>query len=177
MRKVTRFGRAARPSLVVPAVVCALIVVSVAAAGSYTAGPLSLASGPSPFAGCTTGGNPTSTNYANTEVEPFVAVNPTNPNNVVAVFQQDRWSDGGAHGLVAAVSPQRRRDLERTWAHFSLCSGGTVANGGDFDRASDPVGDVRSERRRLPDQPVGERRSAYLGDPRQQVDGRRRHLE
>src|SRR4029450_3490650 len=25
-----------------------------------------------------------------------------------------------------------------SWAHFSICAGGTVANGGDFQRASDP---------------------------------------
>ena len=28
----------------------------------------------------------------------------TNPNDVAGIWQQDRWSDGGAHGLVAAVS-------------------------------------------------------------------------
>ena len=44
------------------------------------------------------------TNFANTEVEPWVDVNPTNPDNIVATWQQDRWSDGGSRGLVAGVS-------------------------------------------------------------------------
>ena len=62
---------------------------------------------PSPFADCTVGGP--GTNYPNSEVEPWVAVNPTNPNTIVAVFQQDRWSNGGAHGLVAKTSHDGRR--------------------------------------------------------------------
>src|SRR5206468_9567851 len=75
-----------------------------ASAGSFTVAPLTAASGPSPFAGCTVGGTPTSVLYPNAEEEPWVDVNPTNPNNLIAVWQQDRWSDGGAHGLVTAVT-------------------------------------------------------------------------
>jgi len=95
-----------------------------------------LVSGPSPFASCTIGG--AGTNYVNAEVEPRVAVNPTNPSNIVGVFQQDRWSNGGAHGLVAGVSHDGGTTWSKTWAHFSACSGGTAANGGNYDRASDP---------------------------------------
>ena len=101
-------------------------------------GPLVLASGPSPFAACTIGGVPGSVNYVNAEVEPWVAVNPANSNNRIGVYQQDRWNDGGAHGLVAAVSHDGGATWAHSWAHFSLCSGGTVANGGDFERTSDP---------------------------------------
>ncbi len=108
----------------------------VTVASTFTAAPLSLASGPSPFADCTIGGP--GTLYVNSEVEPWVAVNPANPVNIVAVYQQDRWSNGGAHGLVTAVSHNGGTTWNRTFAHFSFCSGGTVANGGDFDRASDP---------------------------------------
>ena len=95
------------------------------------------ASGPSPFAACTVGAP--GTLFVNSEVEPWVAVNPTNPNNIIAVYQQDRWSNGGSHGLVTAVSFTGGA----TWSHpapphFSTCAGGTPANGGDFDRASDP---------------------------------------
>jgi hypothetical protein len=36
--------------------------------------------------------------YQNAEVETHVAVNPTNASNVVAFWQQDRWSHGGAIG-------------------------------------------------------------------------------
>src|SRR5947208_12527189 len=72
------------------------------------AGPIDV-SGLSPFASCTVGGP--GTNYVNSEVEPFVAVNPTDPSNIVGVFQQDRWSNGGAHGLVASTS----HDGGSTW--------------------------------------------------------------
>jgi hypothetical protein len=99
------------------------------------AGPIDV-SGLSPFASCTVGGP--GTNFVNSEVEPFVAVNPANPSNIVGVFQQDRWSNGGAHGLVASTSHDGGATWTESWAHFSICSGGTATNGGDYDRASDP---------------------------------------
>jgi hypothetical protein len=98
---------------------------------------------PSPFppgcGGSTEGNFPgINFNYENSEVEPWLAVSPTNANDVAAFWQQDRWSDGGAHGLVAAVS----HDGGATWAysepHFSICAGGTAANGGNYGRSSDP---------------------------------------
>jgi hypothetical protein len=109
-----------------------------ASAGPFTVAPLTVVSGPSPFSGCTVGATPTSVLYPNAEEEPWVDVNPTNPNNLIAVWQQDRWSDGGAHGLVTAVSHNGGATWISTFPHFSTCAGGTVANGGDFDRASDP---------------------------------------
>src|SRR5512138_2278472 len=98
--------RKARVLQVVVVLLVGVAVVASAGASSFGVGPLVLASGPSPFAGCTAGvdpGNPPGTNYVNAEVEPWVDVNPTNPNNIVAVYQQDRWSNGGARGLVTAV--------------------------------------------------------------------------
>ncbi len=121
--------------IAVALIVIAALAASVSA-GTYTVAPLTLASGPSPFAACTIGGP--GTNYVNAEVEPWVDVNPTNPNNIIGVFQQDRWSNGAAHGLVAAVSHNGGQTWNRTWAHFSLCSGGTAANGGGYERTSDP---------------------------------------
>ena len=118
-----------------------LVILALATtASTFTVSPLVLASGPSPFAGCTIGaaGTPGETLYVNSEVEPWVAVNPTNTQNIVAVYQQDRWSNGGAHGLVTSVSHDGGATWSRTWPHFSFCAGGTAANGGDFDRASDP---------------------------------------
>lgn len=98
-------------------------------------GPIDV-SGSSPFASCTVGGP--GTNFVNSEVEPFVTVNPTNPSNIVGDFQQDRWSNGGAHGLVTSRSHDGGKTWSESWAHFSTCSGGTSANGGNYDRASDP---------------------------------------
>ena len=61
------------------------------------------------------------------EIEPFLAVDPTAPGHMIGVFQQDRWDNGGAHGIVAAVTNDGGATWAETWAHFGLCSGG-----GDF---------------------------------------------
>jgi hypothetical protein len=121
---------------VLAVVVSALAIVALAAASPSIVSPLVVASGPSPFAACTVGGP--GTVYVNAEVEPFVAVNPTNPGNVIAVWQQDRWSNGGSHGLVTGSSMDGGSTWSETFAHFSTCAGGTAANGGAYDRASDP---------------------------------------
>src|SRR5438876_7673765 len=105
--------------------VSAFAVAGLALAAS---GPIDV-SGLSPFASCTVGGP--GTNYVNAEVEPFIAVNPTNAQNVVAVWQQDRWSNGGAHGLVTGYSTSGGLVWGETFAHFSTCAGGTAANGGN----------------------------------------------
>ncbi|MBZ0251333.1 MAG: glycoside hydrolase, partial [Burkholderiales bacterium] len=98
--------------------------------------PAKLVSGPSPFSA--TCGAGTGTAFINAEVEPSLAVSPADPAHLVAMWQQDRWSNGSARGLVSAVS----RDGGLTWSTrpmaFSRCGGGTPANGGDFDRATDP---------------------------------------
>jgi hypothetical protein len=109
-------------------------------ASSFNIAPLKLVTGPSPFAGCTIGatGTPGETLYVNAEEEPWVEINPTNSQNIIAVYQQDRWSDGGAHGLATSVSKNGGQTWTTTFAHFSECAGGTVANGGDFERSSDP---------------------------------------
>jgi BNR/Asp-box repeat len=133
MRNMMLLRYAAVSSLVVSLAVSA---VTLTFASSFSVAPLVLASGSSPFASCTVGGP--GTIYVNAAVEPWVAINPTNAKNIVAVFQQDRWSNGGSHGLMTVVSHDGGQTWARTWAHFSTCAGGTTANGGDFDRASDP---------------------------------------
>jgi hypothetical protein len=65
---------------------------------------------------------PRQVNYKDTEVEPLVAVNPTDQNNVLGVYQEDRWSDGGAHGLLAARSTNGGASYGNSWAEFSSCS-------------------------------------------------------
>ena len=78
------------------------------------------------------------TAFVNAEVEPHVAIDPRDPNHLVGVWQQDRWSNGSARGLLTGVS----FDGGATWtahqAPFSHCTGGNAANGGDFLRATDP---------------------------------------
>jgi hypothetical protein len=84
------------------------------------------------------GDAPGSVLYPNAEEEPWVDANPTNPLNLVGVWQQDRWSDGGARGLVTAVTHNGGLTWSETFPHFSTCAGGTAANGGNYDRSSDP---------------------------------------
>ena len=99
-------------------------------------------SGLSRFGACPAGRERDSVGYTNAEVEPHGAVNPRNPSNLVATWQQDRWSDGGARALPVAWS----MDGGRTWSmpgvtdgpRVNLCSGGTPKNGGNYERASDP---------------------------------------
>ena len=105
-----------------------------ATSSTYTLGAPVLVSGASPFAACTVGSaGPDSVVYPNTELEPLVAVNPVN-DRIIGVFQQDRWNDGGARGLVAARSSDGGATWARNFAAFSECSGGNA----DYDRATDP---------------------------------------
>ena len=125
--------RKVRLAILASAVACLAAVAAMAGPAAGTVAPLTLVSGPSPFAGCThtgTGG----TNYLNAEVEPWVAVNPANPSNIIGVYQQDRWSNGGARGLVASITHDGGTTWSRSWAPFTFCSDGNVGNGGDFER-------------------------------------------
>ena len=60
-------------------------------------------------------------------------MNPTNPANIVAVYQQDRYSNGGAKGIVSSAS----FDGGATWLQRPVPAD-TVCTGGKYDRASDP---------------------------------------
>jgi hypothetical protein len=96
------------------------------------------ASAASPFAPGCDGVAATGVLFQNAEVEPMLAINPTNPANLVGVWQQDRWSDGGSHGVMTGYSFDGGRTWARSAAALSRCAGGNAANGGDYDRASDP---------------------------------------
>jgi hypothetical protein len=102
-------------------------------------GTLSRITGPSPFAPGCDGVPPTGTVYRNAEVEPWVSANPAEQRNLIAVWQQDRWSNGGAQGLLTGVSFDRGESWQRPAPPpFSRCAGGNAANGGDYERATDP---------------------------------------
>ena len=125
-----------------------VVLAAGAMAGSAGAAPLTVTaptniSITSPFPhGCggpTEGNVPgTNFNYENAEAEPWLAVSPSNPNDVAGMWQQDRWSNGGSHGLLAAVSHTGGPPFTYSFPHFSNCAGGTAANRGNFGRSSDP---------------------------------------
>ena len=75
---------------------------------------------------------PSGTLFAGAEVEPHVAVDPTDPARLVGVWQQNRWSNGGAQALLAAASADGGQTWTASRAAFSRCAGGSD------ERASDP---------------------------------------
>jgi hypothetical protein len=121
-------------SLPVPLLAAAVAVLALAApasAGPYTASaPLDISAG-NPLAACPPDGF--GTNFPDAEVEPWVEVNPTNEDNIVAIYQQDRYSNGGSKGNVSSAS----FDGGLTWTQVAVPAD-TVCTGGKYDRASDP---------------------------------------
>jgi hypothetical protein len=121
------------PALVLAVGLTLAVAVSPALAGSAVNQVTN--AGNDPYAACTV--NAGGIVYDRSEVEPFGSVNPTDPNNIITVFQQDRWSNGGAHGLAAGVS----RDGGSSWSivplPFSSCATGTPADL-QYEAASDP---------------------------------------
>jgi hypothetical protein len=124
-----------------------VIGVAVASASTYsTTGPTDASAGASPFpTGCGGPGEDFHTAselapvvFQNTEVEPWIEVNPQDSQDLAGFWQQDRWNDGGAHGLVAGVSNDGGLTWAKTFPAFSNCAGGTAANGGGYERSSDP---------------------------------------
>ncbi|MHC4072434.1 MAG: hypothetical protein ACYTGS_10440, partial [Planctomycetota bacterium] len=76
--------------------------------------------------------------YRNSETEPYIAVNPLNPDNMIAAWHQDRWSTGGGQSVGAAYTKNGGMTWTQVIIPFTRCSGGTPRSAGDFERASDP---------------------------------------
>jgi hypothetical protein len=116
------------------------VLLIVAGTGSAIAGPLGTTplvqvSGTSAFLGCTADGIAEQSGevFLNSEVEPWIDVNPTDLDNLVGIWQQDRWSNGGARGLVSGVS----QDGGASWQEVVI-PGITLCSGGIYDRSTDP---------------------------------------
>src|SRR5437764_6180402 len=148
-----RFGslvgeRLMKPSKVFGTLAGAVLALAVASPAGATVSSLTQVTGASPFAvGCAgPGHDPTGTLNENAEVEPWVAVDQASPLNVAGAWQQDRWSDGGAHGLAATASTDGGATWDgTTFADFSRCplfahygNPDAQSPGKEFDRGSDP---------------------------------------
>ncbi len=130
--------------VIAPLMVFLVVLTVLATAGTALAHanavvtPLVTVSGPSPYAGCSIL-KQSGTNFLNAEVEPYVAVNPATVGtanvNLVGAWQQDRWSNGGARGLVAGFSSNGGATWGETELPFNFCAGAGALN---YDRASDP---------------------------------------
>jgi hypothetical protein len=80
--------------------------------------------------------------YLNSEVEPWIDVDPTSANDAdgpdfIGVYQQDRYSNGGARGLGASISTDGAKSFSALPANqlprFTQCAGNEL-----YERASDP---------------------------------------
>ena len=125
------------------ALLVGLIIAATVAALASAASPVVVSTNPSPFAtsACAAIDSAQTSvvsgiyNYLNSEVEPWVAVDPTDGNHLVGAWQQDRWNDGGANGLVSAYSTSGGSSWTEVALPFTSCYG---AGGLDYQRASDP---------------------------------------
>jgi hypothetical protein len=119
--------------------IAGLLAFTFAAPAFAAGGGQVLASHGDPFAACVGVGADTigGVNNPNAEVEPFIATNPAATRNLVASWQQDRWSNGGAKGLVAGWSTDGGRSWHDSVLPFSACAAPFVKQVAPFDRASD----------------------------------------
>ncbi|MDB5842644.1 MAG: BNR/Asp-box repeat-containing protein [Herminiimonas sp.] len=80
-----------------------------------------------------------STLYRNSESEPFLAVNPLDPKNMIVAYHQDRFAKTGGAG---AIGSHYTKDGGKSWHRvtipFTYCSGATAGAVGAFDRTTDP---------------------------------------
>jgi hypothetical protein len=129
-----------RAIFVVIAAATLLVMSSTAGLSNDTERSSTVASHGDPFASCIAiGANSFGVNYPDTELEPWVAANPTNRRNLIGSYQQDRWFDGGAKGLVASSSFDGGQSWKPVALPFSECAApfyrGNVLH---YERASDP---------------------------------------
>jgi hypothetical protein len=120
------------------ALLCAVVVLHGCGGGGRVSAATLVA------AGCT-GGSTTGVLFANAEVEPMLARAPANADHLVAAWQQDRWSDGGARAIVSAVSFDGGGTWSRALHPMSRCGGAAAGSSGDFERTSDPWVDIGAD--------------------------------
>src|SRR5829696_446511 len=122
-----------RVGTVLLALVATAVIAPAAQAGPLIASSPVEASTSNPLAACPA--DNLGVVFPDSEVEPWVDVNPANPDNIVGFYQQDRYSNGGSKGDVAAVS----MDGGDTWTQTVPPQRARCTGPGDFfERASDP---------------------------------------
>ena len=116
----------------------ALVLAASASGLAKSAAPTStliLVSGlpPSPLANCPNGGQ-TGRNFPDAEVEPQVAVS---GGNMIAMWHQDRWSNGGGHGIGVGVSGDGGKHWSQSTLPADFCTTGDPLLS-IYQRNSDP---------------------------------------
>ena len=108
-----------------------------AAAQNSQLGPLVELSQPNPVGNCDDGFRLPGTFTLNDATEPAIAVNPVNPNNVVA-----SWILGPVQNVIAGVSLNGGRTWQQVPIPLTLCSGGQFVAAGDPWLSFAPNGDL-----------------------------------
>jgi hypothetical protein len=99
-----------------------------------------LVSGPSPVAACaSSNADQPGRNFLNAEVEPQIAVH---GGNIITMFHQDRWSNGGGNAIGVSVSSNGGTSWTESAMPWNECASGTPAGTPlslkGYRRASDP---------------------------------------
>src|SRR5712691_3745974 len=102
-----------------------------AMAGPYKVKDLQPISGPSPFAAGCPGAVGDEERIVGDEIEPAITVNPANPRNVIATWQQDLGAAVRSDLVASSL------DGGKTWTRTTI-PGLTICTGGTADVASDP---------------------------------------
>ena len=88
---------------------------------------------PSPLADCSNG-TQTGRNYVSAEVEPSLAVSGT---QMIGMFHQDRWSNGGGHGI-GVVHLDQVKGWQQTTLGSDMCDTPATSPLHIYQRSSDP---------------------------------------
>jgi BNR repeat-like domain len=97
-------------------------------------GTVPVSTEPSPYASCPNDGQP-GQNFVSGETEPYVAVAGS---NMIALWHQDRWSNGGAHGIGVGISNNGGASWSQTTFPDTMCSTTAPDPLAAFQRSSDP---------------------------------------
>src|SRR6266851_3353063 len=116
-----------------PASILAAAAALVLATNALAVSVVQVSGTSSPYATCPQTPQ-TGINYPNAEVEPQVAVNPSNPLNMVGQWHQDRWNNGGARGIAGAYSFTGGAGWNDVTLPYTSCT----SPGLPYQRASDP---------------------------------------
>jgi hypothetical protein len=109
-------------------------LVLVSSIGGLAAGtPVVVSQEPSPLAVCANDGQ-TGRNYVSAEVEPSLAVYGT---QMIGMFHQDRWSNGGGHGIGVVYSSDGT-NWNQTTLGSDMCDTPKTSPLNIYQRSSDP---------------------------------------
>jgi hypothetical protein len=125
----------AKKAVLVSAFASALALLSSAVGFAGATVPVRV-SGPSPLAGCASqdAAQPGRL-YMNAEVEPQIAVKGA---NMITMWHQDRWSNGGAHGIGVGVSNDGGTTWNESTMPWDACAPLTPPSLAGYLRNSDP---------------------------------------